>query len=336
MPRQPQFGQGAGTAISSDVYEQYAPQQAMTDFQTESARTGYEMQKDIEIEKQAQLDVQIAQNQAQRASAEAADAKNRAAAAKGKKVSSAATGATVGFQLGGPLGAAIGGLGGFLFGNEGGMVPEINPRSMLFKEYQQGGSVPGYTGQGKFLRRGIQNLELRQQDVDKAADIASRAGKYNFFDAALDAGRGYMMGKALAPKAKSLMDLAGSGYSLAKNQGIGAVFDVLRGKAGGLPDFKNIETMTSNLEMPKIEQTSIGKIIHGDDFLNRVTGRAELPSKDMGNLESLLANIKAQKAKSKTSPVANVIYKDKNKDKKISKPEPKVAGNSFWQNLYGG
>ena len=81
MPRQPQYGQGAGTAISSDVYEQYAPQQAMTDFQTESARTGYEMQKDIEIEKQAQLDVQIAQNQAQRASAEAADAKNRAAAA---------------------------------------------------------------------------------------------------------------------------------------------------------------------------------------------------------------------------------------------------------------
>ena len=335
MPRQPQYGQGAGTAISSDVYEQYAPQMATTDFQTEFAKTGYELEKAVEDERQAQLDVKVAQSQSQRASAEEADAKNRAAQKKSKKVTAAATGATIGSTFG-PIGTAVGAIGGFLFGNEGGMVPEINPRSMLFKEYQQGGSVPGYTGQGKFLRRGLQNLQLRQQDVDKAADIASKAGKYNFFDAALDAGRGYMMGKALAPKAKTLMDLAGSGYSLAKNQGIGAVFDVLRGKAGGLPDFKNIETMTSNLEMPKIEQTSIGKIIHGDDFLNRVTGRAELPSKDMGNLESLLANIKAQKAKSKTSPVANVIYKDKNKDKKISKPEPKVAGNSFWQNLYGG
>ena len=335
MPRQPQYGQGAGTAISSDVYEQYAPQMATTDFQTEFAKTGYDLEKAVEDERQAQLDVKVAQSQSQRASAEEADAKNRAAQKKSKKVSAAATGATIGSTFG-PIGTAVGAIGGFLFGNEGGMVPEINPRSMLFKEYQQGGSVPGYTGQGKFLRRGLQNLQLRQQDVDKAADIASKAGKYNFFDAALDAGRGYMMGKALAPKAKSLMDLVGSGYGLAKNQGIGAVFDVLRGKAGGLPDVKNIETMTSNLEMPKIEQTSIGKIIHGDDFLNRVTGRAELPSKDMGNLESLLANIKAQKAKSKTSPVANVIYNNKNKDKKISKPEPEVAGNSFWQNLYGG
>ena len=31
----------------------------------------------------------------------------------------------------------------------------------------------------------------------------------------------------------------------------------------------------------------------------------------MGNLESLLANIKAQKAKSKTSPVAKKVYKPK-------------------------
>tara|TARA_R110000822_G_C15252984_1_gene487528 strand:- start:131 stop:1135 length:1005 start_codon:yes stop_codon:yes gene_type:complete len=321
MPRQPQYGQGAGTAISSDVYEQYAPQMAMTDFQTESARTGYLFQKDVEDEKQAQLDVKIAQNQAQRASAESADAKNRAAAARGKKVSSTVAGATLGAKLGSVVpgvgnlvGGAIGGLGGFLFGNEGGMVPEMNPRSMLFKEYQQGGSVPGYTGQGKFLRRGLQNLEFRQQDVDKSADIASRAGKYNFFDAALDAGRGYMMGKSLAPKAKSLMDLAGSSFSLAKNKGIGSVFDVLMGKAGGLPSvskYQNIETIKGGLQMPKIAQSSMNKITQGSDFMDRVTGRAQLPSKDMGNLESLLANIKAQKAKSKTSPVAKKVYKPK-------------------------
>lgn len=312
MPRQPQYGQGAGTAISSDVYEQYAPQMAMTDFQTEYAKTGYELEKDIEIEKQAQLDVQIAQNQSQRASAEEADAKNRAAQKKSKKVSAAATGATIGGSIVPGVGHVVGAVGGWLFGNEGGMVPEMNPRSMLFKEYQSGGSVPGYKGQGKFLRRGLQNLQLRQQDVDKSADIASKAGKYGFWDAAFDAGRGYMMGKSLAPKAKTLMDLAGSSFSLAKNKGIGSVFDVLMGKAGGLPSvnpFQNIETIKGGLQMPKIAQSSMNKITQGSDFMDRVTGRAQLPSKDMGNLESLLANIKAQKAQSKTSPVAKKVYK---------------------------
>ena len=311
MPRQPQYGQGAGTSISSDVYEQYAPQMAMTDFQTEYAKTGYELEKDIEIEKQAQLDVQIAQNQSQRASAEEADAKNRAAQKKSKKVSAAATGATIGSTFG-PIGTAVGAVGGWLFGNEGGMVPEMNPRSMLFKEYQSGGSVPGYKGQGKFLRRGLQNLQLRQQDVDKSADIASKAGKYGFWDAAFDAGRGYMMGKSLAPKAKTLMDLAGTSFSLAKNKGIGSVFDVLMGKAGGLPSvnpFQNIETMSSGLKTPSLNQSLLSKVTDSGGSINKVTGRAQLPSKDMGNLESLLANIKAQKAQSKTSPVAKKVYK---------------------------
>ena len=325
MPRQPQYGQGAGTSISSDVYEQYAPQQAMTEFQTDSARTGFEMKKDIQIEEDAQLDAKIAQNQAIRASQDSEAAKNRAKAAKGKKVSSASTGATVGGTLFGPAGAVAGGALGWLFGNEGGMVPEMNPRSMLFKEFQSGGSVLGYTGQGKFGRRGLQNLQLRQQDVDRAAENASKAGKYGFWDAALDAGRGYMAGKSLAPKAKTLMDLAGSSFSLAKNKGIGSVFDVLMGKAGGLPSvspFQNIETIKGGLQMPKIEQSLLSKIAagggvdlktgkeHGGDFLNRVTGRTRLPfpSKDMGNLESILANIKAQKATSKTSPVAKKVY----------------------------
>ena len=314
MPRQPQYGQGVGTAISSDVYEQYAPQMAMTDFQTESARTGFEMQKDVEDERQAQLDVKIAQNQSQRASSEVADAKNRAAQKKSKKVAAAGTGATIGGSIVPGVGHIVGGVAGWLFGNEGGMVPEMNPRSMLFKEYQQGGSVPGYTGQGKFLRRGPQNLEFRQQDVDKAADIASKAGKYGFFDAVLDAGRGYMMGKELAPGAKSLMDLAGSSFSLAKNKGIGSVFDVLMGKAGGLPSvnpFQNIETMSSGLKTPSLNQSLLSKVTDSGGSINKVTGRAQLPSKDMGNLESLLANIKAQKAKSKTSPVAKKVYKPK-------------------------
>lgn len=312
MPRQPQYGQGVGTAISSDVYEQYAPQMATTDFQTEFARTGYELEKDVEDERQAQLDVQIAQNQSQRASSEVADAKNRAAQKKSKKVAAAGTGATIGGSIVPGVGHIVGGVAGWLFGNEGGMVPEMNPRSMLFKEYQQGGSVSGYKGQGKFLRRGLQNLQLRQQDVDKSADIASKAGKYGFWDAAFDAGRGYMMGKSLAPKAKTLMDLAGTSFSLAKNKGIGSVFDVLMGKAGGLPSvnpFQNIETIKGGLQMPKIAQSSMNKITQGSDFMDRVTGRAQLPSKDMGNLESLLANIKAQKAQSKTSPVAKKVYK---------------------------
>ena len=64
MPRQPQFGQGEGAVapISSDVYEMYAPQMAMTDFQTDSARTAYELEKDIELEEQAQIDSSIAQS----------------------------------------------------------------------------------------------------------------------------------------------------------------------------------------------------------------------------------------------------------------------------------
>ena len=275
MPRQPQFGQGEGAVapISSDVYEMYAPQMAMTDFQTDSARTAYELEKDIEFEKQAQIDSSIAQSKFATDERKRGAEKEAKKAEKGRKVSAATTGATVGFQLGGPLGAALGGLGGWLFGEEGGYVPSIHPRSMLFKEYQQGGNVMGYTGEGKFLRRGLQNLQMRQDDLSRLTENVDKMGKYGFWDAAMDAGRGYMAGKALAPKAESLLNLAKSSYGLAKEKGIGAVWDVLSGKTTGLPDpvkIWNIEA-PSSLELPQRPQTDISKIIHGAGLPDKAT-----------------------------------------------------------------
>ena len=255
MPRQPQFGQGEGAVapISSDVYEMYAPQMAMTDFQTDFSRSGYEMSRDIEFERQAQLDAQIAQSKhAQEERQRGADRQAKAAK-KGKKIRSAATGATIGAQIGSVvpgvgtlIGGAIGGLGGLLFGEEGGMVPGIHPRSMLFKEYQQGGDVMGYTGQGKFLQRGLQNLQMRQDDLSRLTENVDKMGKYGFWDAAMDAGRGYMAGKALAPKAESLLNLAKSSYGLAKEKGIGSVWDVLSCKTTVLTDAVKIV----NIEVP--------------------------------------------------------------------------------------
>ena len=207
MPRQPQFGQGEGAVapISSDVYEMYAPQMAMTDFRTDSARTAYELEKDIEFEKQAQIDSSIAQSKFATDERKRGAEKEAKKAEKGRKVSAATTGATVGFQLGGPLGAALGGLGGWLFGEEGGYVPSIHPRSMLFKEYQQGGNVMGYTGEGKFLRRGLQNLQMRQDDLSRLTENVDKMGKYGFWDAAIDAGKGYMMGKNITDFGKNIM-----------------------------------------------------------------------------------------------------------------------------------
>ena len=207
MPRQPQFGQGEGAVapISSDVYEMYAPQMAMTDFQTDFSRSGYEMSRDIEFERQAQLDAQIAQSKhAQEERQRGADRQAKAAK-KGKKISSAATGATIGGSIVPGVGHVAGAALGWLFGEEGGMVPGIHPRSMLFKEYQQGGDVMGYTGQGKFLQRGLQNLQMRQDDLSRLTENVDKMGKYNFWDAAMDAGKGYMMGKNITDFGKNIM-----------------------------------------------------------------------------------------------------------------------------------
>jgi hypothetical protein len=181
----------------------YAPQRESTEFGVDYARTGYQLQKEVEIEKQKQLDAQIAQSQQVKDIQEQEAAKRRKKGRKGQKVSAAATGATLGAQIGSAIpgvgtliGGAIGGLGGYLFGEEGGMVPFINPDSLLYKQYQAGGDVTGYSGgQPKFLRRGYQNLQLRQEDVGRAQENLDKMKSYGFWDAIGDLGKGYMAGK---------------------------------------------------------------------------------------------------------------------------------------------
>jgi len=205
MPRTPTYGRatGPGDAVGSSIYEMYAPQRESTEFGVDYARTGYQLQKEVEIEKQKQLDAQIAQSQQVRDIQEQEAAKRRKKGRKGQKVSAAATGATLGAQIGSAIpgvgtliGGAIGGLGGYLFGEEGGMVPAINPDSLLYKQYQAGGDVTGYSGgQPKFLRRGYQNLQLRQEDVGRAQENLDKMKAYGFWDAVGDLGKGYMAGK---------------------------------------------------------------------------------------------------------------------------------------------
>ena len=205
-PRLPKFGQAVGPAggISSDVFEMYAPQMAMTDFQTADMPAAYQMSKDIYDEEQAQIDAQIAQSKFAQAERERGADRQAKAAKKSKKVQAAATGAKIGSSFGIP-GAIVGTAAGWLFGEEGGMVPGIHPRSMLFKEYQQGGDVTGYTGQGKFLQRGLQNLQMRQDDLSRLTENVDKMGKYNFWDAAMDADKGYMMGKNITDFGKNIM-----------------------------------------------------------------------------------------------------------------------------------
>jgi len=208
MPRTPTYGRatGPGDAVGSSIYEMYAPQRESTEFGVDYARTGYQLQKEVEIEKQKQLDAQIAQNQQVRDIQEQEEAKRRKKKRKGQKTSSAAAGATLGAKIGSfvpipggtLIGGAIGGLGGYLFGEEGGMVPFINPDSLLYKQYQAGGDVTGYSGgQPKFLRRGYQNLQLRQEDVGRAQENLDKMKAYGFWDAVGDLGKGYMAGKDL-------------------------------------------------------------------------------------------------------------------------------------------
>ena len=213
-PRLPQFGQAAGLngGISADVYEQFAPQMATTAFKQADMGRSYQLDKDIFEEGQAQLDAKIAQSKEAEALRQIGIKKEQKKAKTGRKVSAAATGATLGAQagsvipgVGNVVGGVIGGLGGLIFGNEGGYVPEIHPRSMLYKEYQQGGTVTGYTGEGKFGRRGLQNLQMRQDDISRLSSNVDKMGKYGFWDAAMDVGKGYMMGKNISDLASGVM-----------------------------------------------------------------------------------------------------------------------------------
>jgi|7_EtaG_2_1085326.scaffolds.fasta_scaffold01021_5 hypothetical protein len=342
-PRLPKFGQAVGPAggISSDVFEMYAPQMAMTDFQTDFSKTGYEMSRDIEFERQAQLDAQIAQSKhAQEERQRGAD-RQAEAAKKGKKISSAATGATIGAKIGSAvpgvgtlIGGAIGGLGGFLFGEEGGMVPGIHPRSMLFKEYQQGGDVMGYTGQGNFLQRGLQNLQFRQGDLSRLTENVDKMGKYGFWDAAMDVGRGYMAGKALAPKAETLLSLAKSSYGVAKEKGIGAVWDVLSGKTTGLPEpvkIGNIEA-PSSLELPQPTiGDSRGRLSIGqkdlDKFIAWKDKRADIEKGDLyGKLFPAQANQSPVRKTALTDRSASKVSKSYNKPKRSMVTDMLISG----------
>ena len=273
-PRLPKFGQALGpdAGISSDVYEAYAPQMAMTDFQTDFSRTGYLMGRDIEKEKQAQIDAQIAQSQFATEERKRGAEKEAKKAKKSRKVKAAAAGATLGAKagsfvpgIGNVVGGVIGGLGGLIFGNEGGYVPEIHPRSMLFKEYQQGGSVRGYTGEGKFLQRGLQNLQFRQEDIDRLSKNVDKMGKYGFWDAAMDVGQGYTMGKSMAGGVENVM----TGLKDWKQFGLKDAIKHYAARAGGLGDvgtileefggFNKEDFLTKAQDVFKENVTALGK-----------------------------------------------------------------------------
>ena len=241
-PRLPKFGQAVGPAggISSDVFEMYAPQMAMTDFQTADMPAAYQMRKDIYDEEQAQIDAQIAQSKFAQAERERGADRQAKAAKKSKKVQAAATGAKIGSSFGIP-GAIVGTAAGWLFGEEGGMVPDIHPRSMLFKEYQQGGDVTGYTGQGKFLQRGLQNLQFRQDDLSRLTENVDKMGKYGFWDAAMDIGKGYSAGKNIAGS-KGFSDLM-TGLKDVKQYGFMDAFKHHAARTGGLGDLGEVMGM---------------------------------------------------------------------------------------------
>ena len=241
-PRLPQFGQASGFngGISADVYEQYAPQMATTAFQQADMSSEYGMRRDIFEEEERQLDAKIAQSKRAEELRKAGQDKLDKKAEKSAKVQAAATGATVGSSFG-PIGTLVGGIGGWFVGNEGGYVPEIHPRSMLYKEFQQGGTVTGYTGEGKFGKRGLQNLQMREADLNRLAGNVDKMGKYGFWDAAMDVGKGYMGGKKIAGS-EGFSDLM-TGLKDVKQYGFMDAFKHHAARTGGLGDLGEVMGM---------------------------------------------------------------------------------------------
>jgi len=240
--RLPQFGQASGFdgGISSDVYEQYAPQLGTLEFQGDDMGRAYQMDRDIFEEEEAQLDARIAQSKQAEALRQKGIDKEKKKAEKSRKVAAAATGAKVGSAFG-PVGTLFGGIGGWLVGNEGGYVPEMHPRSMLYKEYQQGGTVTGYTGEGKFGRRGLQNLQMRQDDISRLSSNVDKMGKYGFWDAAMDVGKGYMSGKDIVGS-EGFSDLM-TGLKDVKQYGFMDAFKHHAARTGGLGDLGEVMGM---------------------------------------------------------------------------------------------
>ena len=86
-------------------------------------------------------------------------------------------------------------------------------------------------------------------------------GKYGFWDAAMDIGKGYMMGKTIAPKAEGLLNLAKGSYGLAKEKGIGAVWDVLSGKTTGLPSVSPYHKVETPIDMTISQQPTLESML---------------------------------------------------------------------------
>ena len=255
MPRTPTYGRatGPGDAVGSSIYEMYAPQRASTEFGVDYARTGFEFQKEVEFEKQRQLDAKIAQHKRIQELQEQEAEKRRKKGRKGQKVSSAAAGATA-------LGSFVPGYGhvagaalGWLFGEEGGMVPSINPDSLLYKQYQNGGDVTGYSGgRPKFLRRGYQNLQLREEEVERALEGLESVKSYGLWDAAQDAFKGYTAGK-------DLMSMVPEGFMKDVSQyGLGDAFKHSVARGGGLSDFFGDKTTKKYQDVFKENVTRVG------------------------------------------------------------------------------
>ena len=241
-PRLPQFGQASGFngGISADVYEQYAPQMATTAFQQADMSSEYGMRRDIFEEEEKQLDAKIAQSRRADELRKAGQDKLDKQAEKARKMAAVGTGASIGGAILPGVGHLVGaGIG--WFANEGGYVPEIHPRSMLYKEFQQGGTVTGYTGEGKFGKRGLQNLQMREADLNRLAGNVDKMGKYGFWDAVMDVGKGYSAGKDIVGS-EGFSDLM-TGLKDVKQYGFMDAFKHHAARTGGLGDLGEVMGM---------------------------------------------------------------------------------------------
>jgi len=266
MPRTPTYGRatGPGDAVGSSIYEMYAPQRESTKFGVDFAKTGYQLQKEVEEEKQRQLDAKIAQHKRIQALQEQEAAKRRRKGRRGQRTGAAATGAYAGAKFGAAagvpgsiVGGLIGGLSGWMFGEEGGLVPAIHPDSLLYKQYQNGGGVTGYSGgRPKFLRRGYQNLQLREEEVERARENLESVKAYNFWDAAQDIGKGLMAGKDIM----SMIDVPGIQAFMKDipQYGLGDAFKHSVARGGELSDFFGDETTKKYQDVMKENVTRLG------------------------------------------------------------------------------
>ena len=360
MPRTPTYGRaaGPGDAVGSSIYEMYAPQRASTQFGVDFSRTGFEMEKDIEIEKQKQLDAQLAQAERDKVLREQGVRAAEGKAKKMGKVSSAVSGATLGASALGwiPGGAIVGGIGGALlgglFGEEGGYVPGISPESLLYKQYQAGGGVTGYSGgQPKFLRRGYQNLQLREADLGKLAEQASEMGKTSFGDYLTSAAKGYSAGKSLS----SMLDIQGIKNFMGdvKQYGIGDAFkhSVARGSDWGklfgektTKKFQDVMaenvTRQGKIDNPWLGQTDedfwkdVPMNVDPSSILGSKTQRLAMPTKGVSASDAAMMNkIVAEKAQ-----VRKNIFKDKSRMKKsvVQRAIQQGGPGSPYSGLLGG